>query len=201
MSLRFERLSSPLGALLVVWDVRARLVALDFPAHEERLHRLLRLRHGDAANLLATSTIPSSVRAALDAFFCGDPAAVDHLDVNTGGTAFEQRVWTALRAIPAGTTTSYGDLAERVGNRGASRAVGRANGANPIAIVIPCHRVIGKDGSLTGYAGGIETKRWLLDHERRARSALSIAAYSPPPMQAWSESASSFAEPKRSLAR
>jgi methylated-DNA-[protein]-cysteine S-methyltransferase len=92
-------------------------------------------------------------------------------------------VWRALRAIPAGETLSYGELAARVGQPGAARAVGLANGKNPIAIVVPCHRVIGADGSLTGYAGGVERKRWLLDHERRAQPT-SRAAITPAPAPA-----------------
>jgi methylated-DNA-[protein]-cysteine S-methyltransferase len=87
--------------------------------------------------------------------------------VRTGGTDFQRRVWAALRHIPAGTTTTYGGLARVIGQPSASRAVGLANGANPIAIVVPCHRVIGADGTLTGYGGGIERKRFLLAHERR----------------------------------
>ena len=86
------------------------------------------------------------------------------------GAVFEQRVWTALRAIPPGATTSYGAIAKALGSAGASRAVGMANGANPIAIIVPCHRVIGASGSLTGYGGGLERKTWLIDHERRWRN-------------------------------
>ena len=107
-----------------------------------------------------------AVSAALEAFFAGRLQAIDAVAVHTGGTAFQRRVWAALRAIPAGTTTTYGRLAAALGQPTASRAVGLANGANPVVIVVPCHRVIGADGTLTGYGGGIERKRWLLDHER-----------------------------------
>jgi len=89
--------------------------------------------------------------------------------VETGGTPFQQEVWRSLRAIPCGTTTSYGKLAAQIGRPAAVRAVGLANGANPVAVVIPCHRVIGSNGSLTGYGGGLERKRWLLDHEKGQR--------------------------------
>jgi len=89
------------------------------------------------------------------------------LRVTLAGTAFQQRVWAALRAIPFGQTASYGELAGRIGQPSASRAVGLANGRNPVGIIVPCHRVVGADGSLTGYGGGMERKQYLLDHERR----------------------------------
>jgi methylated-DNA-[protein]-cysteine S-methyltransferase len=95
----------------------------------------------------------------------GDLDALAPVVVETGGTPFQRSVWTALRDIPPGTTVSYRELARTIGSPAAVRAVGAANGANPISIVIPCHRVIGSDGSLTGYAGGMERKRWLLEHE------------------------------------
>ena len=94
-------------------------------------------------------------------------AALDQLPVRPGGTEFQRLVWAALRLIPPGTTTTYGQLAARIGRAKASRAVGLANGANPVAIVVPCHRVVGADASLTGYGGGIERKAWLIAHERR----------------------------------
>jgi methylated-DNA-[protein]-cysteine S-methyltransferase len=95
-------------------------------------------------------------------------AALDAIEVDTGGTPFQQRVWQELRRIPAGSTRSYSEVARAIGRPSAVRAVAAANGANPVSIVIPCHRVIGADGSLTGYGGGLHRKRWLLAHERRA---------------------------------
>ncbi|HEX7389242.1 MAG TPA: methylated-DNA--[protein]-cysteine S-methyltransferase, partial [Acidiphilium sp.] len=112
------------------------------------------------------------VRDRLNAYFAGDLAAVDTITVRAAGTGFQHRVWTALRTIPPGTTTSYGELAARLGVPKASRAVGLANGANPISIVVPCHRVIGADGRLTGYGGGIERKAWLLDHEAHSKAEI-----------------------------
>jgi methylated-DNA-[protein]-cysteine S-methyltransferase len=103
----------------------------------------------------------------LAAYMDGELAALDSLAVSTGGTTFQKQVWRALREIPTGTTTSYGELAKRIGRPSAVRAVGLANGANPIGIVVPCHRVIGANGSLTGYAGGLQRKRWLIAHEAR----------------------------------
>jgi len=161
-----DRVPSPLGTIVLVRDGEGRLRALDFDTHEARLQRLLR-RHYDERRYTAVSAPAPRIRTALEAFFAGELRALDAIVVQTGGTAFQRRVWAALRRIPAGTTTTYSRLATEIGQPGASRAVGLANGANPIGIVVPCHRVIGADGSLTGYAGGVERKRWLLGHERK----------------------------------
>lgn len=108
---------------------------------------------------------PAAIRRAISDYFAGDLAAIDTIPVATGGTSFQRDVWAALRTIRAGTTLSYGALARQLGHPKAVRATGMANGANPVAIVVPCHRVIGSDGTLTGYGGGINRKRWLLAHE------------------------------------
>lgn len=157
--------ASPLGRLLLVLD-RAALVALDFEGFEARMMRLLRRRFPAAA--LKDGEAPKTVTRALDAYFAGDHGALATLEVRLGGTPFQQRVWTALRAIPAGETRGYGGLAASLGQPTASRAVGLANGSNPVAIVVPCHRVIGAGGKLTGYAGGLERKTFLLRHEGAA---------------------------------
>ncbi len=102
----------------------------------------------------------------MTAYFAGDLAAIEALPTATGGTAFQRAVWAALRDVRAGRTVAYGDIAAAIGRPGAMRAVGMANGANPIAIVVPCHRIIGRSGMLTGYAGGLARKQWLLTHER-----------------------------------
>lgn len=107
----------------------------------------------------------SDASRAVDAYVGGDLAVIDQLEVDTGGTDFQRRVWAALRTIPIGETWSYGDLAAAVGNDGAMRAVGSANGANPVSVVVPCHRVVRADGSLGGYGGGLDRKAWLLAHE------------------------------------
>jgi methylated-DNA-[protein]-cysteine S-methyltransferase len=112
----------------------------------------------------------SSPRRWLDDYFAGKSADISGLRLDMHGAEFEKRVWAALCAIRPGTTTSYGAIAKTLGSAGASRAVGMANGANPIAIVVPCHRVIGSNGSLTGYGGGLDRKTWLIDHERRWRA-------------------------------
>lgn len=169
--LRIDRVPSPIGPLLVVCDEAGRLCALEFQDHEARLQRLLRTRHGQkGARRLLAGRAPAGIRDALGAFFAGALHAVDAIEVRTDGTEFQRRVWAALRRIPAGTTTTYGRLARTIGRPRACRAVGHANGANPVAIVVPCHRLIGADGTLTGYGGGIERKRWLLEHERGVRA-------------------------------
>jgi methylated-DNA-[protein]-cysteine S-methyltransferase len=147
-------LASPLGPLRVEFDAGG------------RLHRLAFGSASDEAPAMAAA--PASVVRAVAAYFAGDMRAFDCIELDPPGTRFQREVWAALRRIPAGTTTTYGRLAAALGRPGASRAVGLANGANPVAIVVPCHRVIGASGALTGYGGGIERKRWLLDHERRA---------------------------------
>jgi methylated-DNA-[protein]-cysteine S-methyltransferase len=108
---------------------------------------------------------PGGAASALRKYFGGDLGAIESLRVDTGGTVFQAKVWSALRAIPAGSTISYHELARRIDAPAAVRAVGAANGANPIAIVVPCHRVIGANGKLVGYGGGMHRKDWLLRHE------------------------------------
>jgi methylated-DNA-[protein]-cysteine S-methyltransferase len=117
------------------------------------------------APVLKNAQAPADIRASLSAYFAGELACLDAIEWRVAGTAFQRKVWTALRTIPAGTTTSYGALAAQLDMPTAVRAVGHANGSNPISIVVPCHRVIGANGSLTGYGGGLQRKRWLLEHE------------------------------------
>ena len=166
MSFRFDRFLSPMGAMVRVTDDEGRLRMLEFSDHDERMDRLMRRYYGPCD--LAPGVAPAAMRDALDAYFEGELAAIDTIETAANGTAFQRRVWAALREIPAGTTESYGALAARIGLPKAVRAVGLANGSNPIVIVVPCHRVIGANGTLTGYGGGIERKHWLLTHERAA---------------------------------
>jgi len=158
-------LPTPIGPMLVVTDERGQLRALEWADHEARMHRLLRLHYGAQGVTLTDGEAPPSVRRPLEAYFEGELLAIEPLAVETGGTEFQRSVWSALRAIPAGETLSYGALATKIARPTAVRAVGLANGANPVGVVVPCHRVIGANASLTGYAGGIERKRWLLAHE------------------------------------
>jgi methylated-DNA-[protein]-cysteine S-methyltransferase len=160
-----DHIDTPVGRLALVVDDTGHLRAVGFTEGHARMDRQVSAR-GAA---LAARTNPGGLTAPLRAYFKGDLAAIDGLPVTLDGTDFQRRVWTALLDIPCGETCSYGDLAARIGNPKAVRAVGLANGANPVGIVVPCHRVIGADGSLTGYGAGVERKRWLLEHERAAR--------------------------------
>jgi len=160
-----HQLETPVGTMLLITDKQQRIRALDWLEYEDRMHRLLQRYAKKKAFELQAGSLPTAIRKALDAYFAGNFAPVNNIPVYTAGTVFQQAVWQALRNIPAGTTLSYGALAKKLGRPKAVRAVGTANGANPIGIVIPCHRVIGMDGSMTGYGGGIERKRWLLAHE------------------------------------
>ena len=160
------RLATPVGTLLVVSDATLCLRALDWADHEARLQRLLRLQYRQGV-ALQNAVVPNAIEEALAAYFAGQLTALNDLPVELGGTPFQREVWAGLRTIPAGTTQTYGGLAAAIGRPSAVRAVGLANGANPIAIVVPCHRVIGANGTLTGYAGGLPRKQWLLAHEGR----------------------------------
>ena len=173
MHLTLSRYAAPEAELLIVTDGDT-LRALDFADYEDRMRRLLARHYG--AVTLTEGLLPAGIAAALDAYFAGDLTALDAVPVATGGSVFQKAVWAALRTIPAGTTTGYGALAAALGKPGAARAVGLANGQNPIGIVVPCHRVIGADGRLTGYAGGVERKAWLLRHEASATGRSEHAA-------------------------
>jgi methylated-DNA-[protein]-cysteine S-methyltransferase len=164
-------MKTPLGDLLLLADESGSLRAIDFVDHPDRMHLLLSRQYRSIQITMEPRPNPFGLAAALEAYFAGDMESIKSLPVSTGGTPFQRNVWQALRSIPAGETTSYGNLAKKLGVAAAMRAVGLANGANLIAIVVPCHRVIGADGSLTGYAGGLHRKRWLLEHEQRHVSA------------------------------
>jgi len=165
MRITREQWATPVATLVLATDDEGVLRALDFLDHEPRMHRLLRLHYGEVT--LRDGKTRATIKQRLADYFRGDLGALNDVSVATGGTAFQRAVWQALRSIPAGTTMSYGQIAAAVGRQGASRAVGAANGANPISIVVPCHRVIGANGALTGYAGGLRNKRWLLEHEQQ----------------------------------
>lgn len=157
------RLETPVGTALVITDAGGVLRALDWEDYEPRMRKLLRLHTGDFH--LEDAQIPDSIKHPLSAYFAGNLDRLNTIVWRVGGTAFQRNVWTALQAIPAGSTMTYGAFAAQLGMPRAVRAVGHANGANPISVVVPCHRLIGADGSLTGYGGGLERKRWLLQHE------------------------------------
>lgn len=172
MKIELSHLDSPLGAIAIAFAEGA-LQALEFAERAATLPaRLQRFNPG------ARFGTVSGTAGAIDrvrAYFSGELHALDTLAVAPKGTPFQQRVWAALRTIPVGQTRSYLDIAKAIGSPAAVRAVGAANGQNPIALVVPCHRVIASDGTLCGYGGGLWRKKWLLDHERRNQLPL-IAA-------------------------
>lgn len=157
-----DTLESPIGRLVLVFDAN-RLCALDYADSHKRMTRLLQRRYDRFR--LCTASKPLGVTQQLRAYLGGELDAINNIQVDPGGTVFQQTVWEALRIIPPGTTRTYRDVAEQIGRPNAWRAVGRANALNPISIVLPCHRLIGANGALTGYAGGLERKHWLLRHE------------------------------------
>ena len=161
-ALRLESIASPIGDLLVATQGDA-ICAIAFEGGEAETERYLARQYPGCAK--AHGRVPASVGRALDRYFDGDMAAFERIETAPRGTAFQERVWDALQTVPAGRTVSYADIAQRIGQPAAVRAVGLANGRNPVPIVIPCHRIIGRDGSLTGFGGGLERKAWLLRHE------------------------------------
>jgi O-6-methylguanine DNA methyltransferase len=178
MILARTRIATPVGEMLALASGDG-LCALEFTAPARRLSRLdARLRRWFPPHEIADGDAPALARTRdwLDAYFSGANPDLGDLPLDLRGADFETRVWTQLRRIPPGETTSYGAIARAVGSPAASRAVGAANGANPIAIVVPCHRVIGASGLLVGYGGGLDRKTWLLEHERRWRHSLFQAA-------------------------
>jgi methylated-DNA-[protein]-cysteine S-methyltransferase len=185
MILHTRTVRTPIGELALV-ALGDALVGLEFAdAHDRRtvLARSLERHLGNVETLAHPD--PAGAAARLERYFAGDMAALDEQPCTPHGTAFQLEVWRALRTIPAGSTWSYGELAARIGRPAAVRAVGAANGANPIALFIPCHRVIAADHTLWGYGGGLERKRWLLAHEgaaftdRFAQASLPLAGALP----------------------
>ena len=170
----YSTMPSPIGELTLVSDGSA-LIGIYM---ERRLQEPPEPENGIAAGSrpegwvregwIRDDDVLGEARRQLAAYFDGTLTAFD-LPIDMRGTPFQLQVWEALRSIPFGETVSYAEIARRIGNATAVRAVGAANGRNPVSIIVPCHRVIGADGSLTGYGGGIERKKWLLAHEERLR--------------------------------
>jgi methylated-DNA-[protein]-cysteine S-methyltransferase len=158
-------IDSPLGEMMIVTDEQGALRALEWTDLEDRMTRLLDRHYRGLDVKIRQDKAPKCIRTALDAYFGGKLNALDDLVTVAGGTEFQRSVWRALRTIPVGETRSYRDIAIAVGNPKGVRAIGLANGANAIGIVVPCHRVIGANGTLTGYGGGLNRKEWLLKHE------------------------------------
>ncbi|HZB55883.1 MAG TPA: methylated-DNA--[protein]-cysteine S-methyltransferase [Reyranella sp.] len=166
LTLLVDRLQTPIGELLIVADGAGKLRTIDWTDHEARMRQLLDRYYSKGGYALQTARDPGGLTSAMRAYFKGDIGAIDRLPVaDTVGTPFQRSVWRALRNIKSGKTISYAELARRIGKPKAVRAAGLANGQNPISIVVPCHRVIGSNGTLTGYGGGLPRKKWLLEHE------------------------------------
>jgi len=165
LELFIERMPTPIGELVIVADRAGTLRAIDWTDYEPRMLQLLDRYFGKGAYALAPARDPGGLAGGRRGYFEGDIDAIDRLPVEMAGTPFQNSVWRALRQIGSGETISYAELARRIGRPKAVRAAGLANGQNPISIVVPCHRVIGSDGTLTGYGGGLPRKQWLLAHE------------------------------------
>ncbi len=164
--LHIDRFDTPVGVAVLATDEGGYLRAFDWSDYEDRQVRLMARYNGRVP--VETGAAPAATREALTAYFDGDLHAIETIPWRSCGTDFQLSCWRALCDIPVGSTASYGEQAARIGKPKAVRAVGLANGANPIGLVVPCHRVIGANGTLTGYGGGLDRKRWLLRHERAA---------------------------------
>jgi methylated-DNA-[protein]-cysteine S-methyltransferase len=163
-----DRIKTPIGDMEIIADHDGNVRAVDWVEYEPRMLHLLRRHYGEKGFRIELGKNPHGFTDAINRYFAGDFAALDALPVETAGTPFQRAVWRALRDIPCGTTVSYAKLAQKIGKPTAMRAVGLANGSNPVGVIVPCHRVIGANGSLTGYGGGIDRKRWLLAHESQS---------------------------------
>lgn len=163
-------LDSPLGPVVVVFH-DDKVVGLEFEDHRDRLDKFLQRQFpaGAIPPVQPPTVTMRHVRQQIVAYFAGKISALEAIEIDPAGTRFQRQVWQQLRRIRPGTTISYGQLARRVRRPLAARAVGAANGRNPIALIVPCHRAIGSNGALTGYAGGLDRKRWLLNHEAQGR--------------------------------
>lgn len=160
-----DHVQTPIGEMVLLSDEEGRVRVADWTDYESRMLDLLRRQYGASDFTLVQGGHRQPLTSAVERYFAGDLLALDDLPVAMEGTAFQRAVWSKLREIPCGTSISYAELAQRIGNPKAVRAVGLANGANPVGVIVPCHRVVGAKGSLTGYGGGLERKRWLLQHE------------------------------------
>jgi methylated-DNA-[protein]-cysteine S-methyltransferase len=179
-----DHADTPLGPFTLITDLAGRLHAAAWD-DQQVMARQLRAYTGNPDLRLTRAADPGGVTTAIRAYFAGDLSAIAALPIaDASGTPFQRAVWSALRTIPCGETRSYGEIARQIGRPAAVRAVGLANGCNPIGVIVPCHRVIGASGKLVGYGGGIERKRWLLAHERGAGTALELPFRAAPAPQA-----------------
>jgi len=157
-----DHVETPIGPMLLMVEDDV-MIGLEFDDQPERYMKDIRRRFPD--HQMRETANPCGFSDRVRAYYKGDLQAINGLPARGDGTPFQERVWSELRRIKVGTTISYGELAIRLGDKKATRAVGLANGRNPISVVVPCHRVIGSDGTLTGYGGGVSRKNWLLNHE------------------------------------
>lgn len=160
-----DKIATPLGPLWILADEQGCLRAVEWEEHSDRMVELLNIHYRSQGYERIGASNPGGLSDKLTAWFEGELSIIDDLPTATAGTPFQREVWKALRQIPCGQVMHYGQLAALLGRPGAARAVGAANGSNPVSIVVPCHRVIGRNGTLTGYAGGVQRKEWLLRHE------------------------------------
>jgi methylated-DNA-[protein]-cysteine S-methyltransferase len=165
LELLVDRIATPAGEMILMADREGNLRTVDWTDHDARMRLLLDRQYGEGRCGFTPARDPGGLSSAMRRYFKGDLSVIDELPVKTAGTPFQKSVWRALRGIECGTTISYAELARRIGRPRAVRAVGLANGQNPISVVVPCHRVIGSNGGLTGYGGGLPRKKWLLEHE------------------------------------
>lgn len=172
LNFKQDYIATPTGQMLIITDDNDALRCLEWTDLTDRMERLFSRQYKGQKISLSTGKAPAHIRDALQAYFDGSLHALDRLTTKAGGTDFQRRVWTALRSIPVGQTRSYLDIAIAIDQPKAVRAIGLANGANPIGIVVPCHRVIGANGNLTGYGGGLDRKLWLLRHEKALSAEL-----------------------------
>lgn len=160
-----DKIATPLGPLWVICDEQYQLRAVEWEEHSNRMEQLLNIHYRAQGYERVAASNPDGLSQKLADYFSGDLSVIESLPTATAGTPFQRQVWQALRSIPCGQVMHYGQLADTLGRPGAARAVGAANGSNPVSIVVPCHRVIGRNGTMTGYAGGVSRKEWLLRHE------------------------------------
>lgn len=165
LTLLEDKIATPLGPLWILCDEQFHLRAVEWEQHSDRMEQLLDIHYRAGGYSRIPAKNPGGLADKLADYFAGNIDVIDTLPTATGGTPFQRDVWQMLRTIPKGQVMHYGQMAEQLGRPGAARAVGAANGSNPISIVVPCHRVIGRNGALTGYAGGVQRKEWLLRHE------------------------------------
>ncbi|GAB5071970.1 methylated-DNA--[protein]-cysteine S-methyltransferase [Citrobacter sedlakii] len=165
LTLLEDKIATPLGPLWILCDEQFHLRAVEWEQHSDRMEQLLDIHYRAGGYSRIPAKNPGGLADKLADYFAGNIDVIDTLPTANGGTPFQRDVWQMLRTIPKGQVMHYGQMAEQLGRPGAARAVGAANGSNPISIVVPCHRVIGRNGALTGYAGGVQRKEWLLRHE------------------------------------